>query len=370
MIKKPAPKTLSSEQMSEILKANSEQVNGIKIVKTYDDNYPVFTNPYQDKCLVYIPNHVVPMPDGSPQLRMDRAGFHACKEGKAFSSIRCTQGVVSDPLELDGSCPLCESARVCWDLYNVQYEDLCRARGIDVSTEEGYKAAQPIRDQLRDKFAVQNAEIWLTFPVIVVECSTLADGKCSGVPKLDEKGQLNGKPYFYSVRESTYLEKWVKSLDSLSVDTIVTHPAGTWATLNFIVRDKNGQEVQNPKPRDCAKALSVSYKQMGEKYAQWEQYFDKLTEDWTPAKACEVLVANQIRDMKEMNEANDILMRRTNETLAIIRGGKSDAQIGTAGVAPQIATASQVGVNAESVLQNFGVDSVDEMGAGAPPIVG
>lgn len=345
MLKRPAPKQLPKEEVDQILKTGQELTAQTGIVKTYDDKFPVFDIPSGNKVLVYIPNHTVVTGEGVTALRSDRFLAHSCKDGKSFATVRCSSGTVVPSLGLDGSCPLCNSVDRCWELYNHQYSDMCRAKGIDPSTDDGYKAAQPIRDELRNKFAVGKAEMWLTFPIVVIECEE-RDGVGTGVPKKDAEGRITGKPYFYSIRESTYLDKWVKSLDSLSVDTIVTHPAGTWATLNYQVIE-NGKVVSNPKARDAAKALAVSYKQMPPEYNQWAEYFDGLTAEWTPEKAMEVLVANQLRSMEEMNEANDSLMRKTNDTLALIEVGATARLTGGA-------TPADAGVSAESALANFG----------------
>lgn len=366
MLKRPAPKVLPKDEVEQIVKAGQELTAQTGITKTYDEAFPAFDIPAGNKVLVYVPNHTVMTAEGVPTLRCDRFLAHACKNGKQFETVRCSNGTVSPTLHLDGTCPLCDSVNKCWDLYNIQYADMCRAKGIDPSTDEGYKAAQPIRDELRGKFAVGRAEMWLTFPIVVIDCEE-RDGIGTGIPKKDANGRITGKPYFYSIRESTYTDKWIKSLDSLSVDTIITHPAGTWAILNYQVTD-GGKVVQNPKPRDAAKALVVAYKQMPPEYNQWAEYFDKLTEEWTPEKAMEVLVANQLRNMEEMNEANDILMKKTNEMLALIESGNVAKLTGSAQTAPAIEGGA---TSAEDALASFGVggqaptDSTN-MGAEAP----
>lgn len=346
MLKRPTPKQLPKEEVEQILQTGQELTAQTGIVKTYDEHFPVFDIPSGNKVLVYVPNHTVISPEGNTTLRCDRFLAHSCRHGKAYETVRCSNGTVSATLGLDGSCPLCNSVEKCWELYNSQYADLCRAKGIDPSTDDGYKAAQPIRDELRSKFAVSKSEMWLTFPIVVIDCEE-RDGIGTGIPKKDSEGRISGKVFFYSIRESTYTDKWVKALDSLSVDTIVTHPAGTWAILNYQVIE-NGKAVQNPKPRDAAKALAVSYKQMPAEYNVWAEYFDKLSAEWTPEKAMEVLVANQLRNMDEMNEANDMLMKKTNETLALMEVG-ANARL-TGGVAP----AGGVAMSAENALASFG----------------
>lgn len=344
MLKRPTPKQLPKEEVQQILQTGQELTAQTGIVKTYDENFPVFDIPAGNKVLVYVPNHTVLTSEGATALRCDRFLAHSCRHGKSYETVRCSNGTVSPSLELDGSCPLCNSVEKCWELYNQQYADLCRAKGIDPSTDDGYKAAQPIRDELRSKFAISKSEMWLTFPIVVIDCEE-RDGIGTGIPKKSANGGITGKVYFYSIRESTYQDKWVKALDSLSVDTIITHPAGTWAILNYQVSEQ-GKVVQNPKARDAAKALVVAYKQMPAEYDAWAEHFDKLTEEWTPEKAMEVLVANQLRSMSEMNEANDMLMKKTNETLALLEVGAS-AKVS----APAIAGGA---ISAENALAGFG----------------
>lgn len=364
MLKRPAPKTLPKEEVEQIVKSGQELVAQTGIIKSYDESFPVFDIPAGNKVLVYVPNHTVMTAEGVSSIRCDRFLAHPCRNGKQFETVRCSNGTVSPTLHLDGTCPLCNSVEKCWELYNAQYADMCRAKGIDASTEDGYKAAQPIRDELRSKFAVGKSEMWLTFPIVVIECEE-RDGIGTGIAKKDANGRINGKVYFYSIRESTYTDKWVKPLDSLSVDSVITHPAGTWATLNYQVTDNTGKVVQNPKARDAAKSLTVSYKQMPPEYNQWAEYFDKLTEEWTPEKAMEVLVANQLRSMEEMVEANDILMKKTNEMLALMSSANANKMLAPSKVAGAIEGGAQ---SAEEALSSFGVApaTAPNVGADAP----
>lgn len=350
-IKRPEPKKISQEEMQKVLEASSGVQVGGGAPKTYDENYPVFENIPGEKVLIYIPNHTVTSPEGVTQLRCDRYPAHNVKDGKMYARIRCTEGIESEALGLDGTCPLCDSVSLCWDVYNKQYDDAVKAKGIDVDKEDGYKAAAPIREKLREGFAVQKKEMYLTFPIVVIECET-KDGHLTTIPKRDANGGLIGKPMFYDIREGKYIEEWIKALEGISVDTIITHPAGTWAVLNFEVRDTNGAVVKNPSKRDAGKALSVTYKQFPAEYEKWANYYDELTADWTPAKAAEVLVNNQFRDANEMNEVNDQIMRKTND-LAVLLGLTRTVAIGTSGDA--VAQIPQT--SADDTLANFGVES-------------
>lgn len=368
MLKRPEAKVLTPEEIALVQEAGQNQTAGSQIVRSYDDNFPLHETPAGKKILVYIPNNVVTSPQGVPSLRCDRYGAHAVKDGKQFGMIRCSNGVELPSLGLDGTCPCCDSVEKCWDVYNKQYESLCKAKGIDTSTEDGYKAADPIRKGLMEKFAIQKADIFLTFPIVVIE-TLEKDGIGTGVPKKDDKGQLVGKPFFLTVRESTYLEKWIKPLDSLSVDTVITHPAGTWATLNYQVTGKDGRVIENPKARDAARDMVVSYKQFPADYAQWAEYFDKLTAAWTPEKAMEVLVANQVRSMAEMNEVTDTVMKKTLDMHALLC---TDAVAVVPAGAQVVAQGSP-----ESTLAGFGATPVgatpevpiDDSAMGTAPVV-
>ena len=90
-----------------------------------------------------------------------------------------------------------------------------------------------------------------------------------------------------------------------------------------------------------AKSLKVTFKSM-DGYQQWAEYYDKLTEDWTPAKAQEVVVKDVLRSMEETREVADTILKPVRDKLSLYRIGSSPtAAIGT--------------TNAEQALADFGV---------------
>ena len=99
---------------------------------------------------------------------------------------------------------------------------------------------------------------------------------------------------------------------------------------------------------------------MQETYKEWAKYYDAQAEAWTPEKAIETLVDNQLRSMDEMVEACDTVMRSTRDTLALYQQASLS---GDTGVNAQIG----VNANANAVLESFGATPV---GAGALPTAG
>ena len=101
---------------------------------------------------------------------------------------------------------------------------------------------------------------------------------------------------------------------------------------------------------ESAKNLKVTYKSMGDKYVQWEEYFDKMTEGWTPAKAQEVVVLDVVRDMSEMQEACDSILKPVNEKIAMY------ALTTASSAAPQIGTTDDAAATLAAFGGNIGVE--------------
>lgn len=313
-IKRPAPKKLSTEEQNMICEASAHQTGTGVRVKSYDPDFPVFDVPINQKILVYIPNHRVMLEDGSQGLRMDKFAAHPIIDGRTYGDVRCTKGIVAPSLGLDGvSCPLCDGIGSCWDLYNYQYEDIAKSKGIDKDSPEAKELLKQDRIDLVKSMVIKQPDVWYTFPIVVIACEE-KDGQLTTTPKLTADGKLQGTPMWYSIRERTYMDKWEAGFDSLDdSEGEITSPAGLWAVLNFTYTPKSGK----PDKMGSAKALKVTFKTMGEKYSQWETYFDKLTEEWTPAKAQEVVVLDALRDMQETQEVADTVLKPVNEKLAM-----------------------------------------------------
>lgn len=341
-MKRPAPKKLSEAAQNAITTASAAQTGKSVRIKSYDPDYPCFDVPVNQKVLVYIPNHTVMSPDGSISMRMDKFAAHPVIDGRSYGDVRCTSGVNVDELGLDGTCPLCDGINECWELYNHQYADVAKSKGIDPKSPEAQEALKQDRIDLVQKMAIKQADIWYTFPIVVIDCEE-KDGVWSVIPKKDAEGKIHGTPMWYSIRERTYLEKWVAGFDSIETEdgSVPTSPAGMWAILNFTYTPKSGKHDK----MGSAKALKVTFKTM-QGYGEWASYFDNLTEGWTPAKAQEVVVLDAVRDMNEMKQCADSLLKSVRDKLAMY----ALSFAGDAPTAPAMGGAS----SAEAALAGFG----------------
>lgn len=346
MLKKPKAKKLSAEEIAVINASSAQQTGKMQTQKTYDADYPVFDIPVNQKLLVYVPNHTIMQPDGSIGLRMDKFAAHPIIDGRSYGNVRCTQGIVVDSLGLDGSCPLCNASNEVWDLYHREYESIAKAKGIATDSPEAKEGLKEDRKTLAQSMVIKQAEVWYTFPIVVIECEE-KDGQLTTTPKKTADGQIVGKPCFYSIREKTYIDKWEPAFETVDSDELPTHPGGRWVILNFTYPSQNGQHTK----MGSANALKVGFKTMGADYKSWEQYFDDMTKEWTPEKAQEVVVLDAIRDMEETQEIADNLLKPVRDKIAIYKlsGGVSTPQ------------AQGIGVqgDAQSALANFGATPIE-----------
>lgn len=342
MLKRPTQKNLSSDEIGSIITASAQQTGKSQRLRTYDPNFPLFEVPVNKKLLIYVPNHTVMNADGVVDIRKDKFAAHMTVKGRDFNTIRCSGGVVSDSLGLNGSCPFCDAAVPVWDLYNAEYKEMAKIKGIDPDSPEAKDGLKQVRIDLLNKRSVLPAEVWYTFPIVVIDCEE-QNGKATVIPKKDAEGRISGKTFWYSIREKTYLDKWVKSLETAPTDNDIppTNPAGLWAILNFEYESKDGTHDK----MHSAKALAVGYKKMADSYVEWEKYFDQITEEWTPAKAIETLVDNALRDGAEQTEACDEIMKPVYDKLSMLKLGNG---VGT--------SVKEVGsTDANSALASFGV---------------
>ena len=355
-LKRPKPKALSVETQNAITQASAQQTGHAQRVKSYDPDYPVFDVPVNQKLLVYIPNHTVTTPDGAVQLRMDKFAAHPVIDGRTFDNVRCSQNIVAEELGLDGTCPLCDGIGENWELYNKEYADIAKSKGIDPASPEAQETLKQDRIDLINKMTIKQAEIWYTFPIVVIDCEE-KDGQLTTIPKKNEQGQISGKVMWYSIRERTFLDKWVAGYDSIDTadGTTPTSPAGLWAILNFTYTPKSG----NCDKMGSAKALKVTFKNMDESFKAWADHFDKLTEAWTPEKAQEVVVLDVVRDMDEMKEVADTLLKPVRDKLDMYNLANGTQSAVTAGALPN--------ANAESALASFGATPIASPTGAVPP---
>lgn len=355
MLRKPKAKQLSAEDIAVISASSAQQTGKVQTQKSYDPEFPVFDIPINQKLLVYVPNHTVMMPDGSVGLRQDKFAAHPIIDGRTYGNVRCSQGVVVDSLGLDGSCPLCSANNEIWDLYHAEYKAIAKTKGISIEAPEAKEGLKEDRKKLAQDMVIKSAEVWMTFPIVVIECEE-KDGMLTTTPKTTPEGQIVGKPYFYTIREKTYIDKWVPAFDTVATEDgdTPTHPGGRWVILNFTYTPQSGQHTK----MGSANALKVAFKTMGESYNAWADHFDKMTEAWTPAKAQEVVVLDVVRDMEEMQEVADQLLKPVRDKLALYK-------LSGAGVTPATPAIGVTG-DAQSALANFGAVPAETAGAMPP----
>lgn len=356
MLKRPTPKKLSEAAQTAITQASAQQTGKAARIKSYDSDFPVFDIPVNQKVLVYIPNHTVMNPDGTIGLRMDKFAAHPIIDGRTYGDVRCSQGVIVEELGLDGTCPLCDGMNEAWSLYNLEYADIAKTKGIDPKSAEAQESLKQDRIDLVNAMVIKQAEVWYTFPIIVIDCEE-RDGVLTTNPKKDAEGKIKGTPMWYSIRERTYLEKWGAGFDSIDTDdgVIPTSPAGLWAILNFTYTPKSG----NADKMGSARALKVTFKTMNG-YEAWASYFDTMTEEWTPGKAQEVVVLDAVRDMDEMKQVADSLLKPVRDKIAMYELGNASVNNGAAGL--------PTNANADNALAGFGgATPIENQPTGALP---
>jgi hypothetical protein len=352
MLRRPTVKNISENELAQITAASAAQTGKTVVTKSYDPNFPVFDIPVNakaSKILIYIPNHKVMTSDGINQLRMDKFAAHPVFDGKSYDNVRCTSGVVADSLGLDGSCPLCDGINTCWTLYGKQYEDIAKTRGIDKDSADAKEMLKNERKELLSNFAIKQAEVWYTFPIVVIACEE-KDGVLTTTPKLNAEGQLQGTPMWYSVREKTFLDKWEAAWDAVADEDLGDKtPAGRWVVLNYTVAGND-----QPSKMQAAKALKVTYKKMGDTYVKWEEYFDKMTEAWTPAKAMETVVLDAVRSLEETQEVADAILKPVNEKITMYALASSATP--AAQIAPPTADDAAAALAQFGTAPNMGVE--------------
>jgi hypothetical protein len=267
--------------------------------------------------------------------------------GRSYLDVRCNAGIESAELHTDGSCPFCDAVQKSWDLYNFEIDALARQRGIDRKTPEGKEALKEDSKKLLNNRAVKEAVEWIVFPIVVIDTEDTADGKSTVVPKLDAAGKITGKPCYYKIRKSTFVDKFGTAIQAyneitnsdLSIDNI----GGQWLILDFTYAVKEGQQ---PTSMLSAKELKVTVKPMGDDYKPWGEYFDKQTEAWDVENIRTNVVFAVLRNAQEQQEACDEVMRPVEDKLVMFQAAQ-------AGVQPAMGIPAQP-TSASAVLEQLG----------------
>lgn len=348
MIRKPTPIKLSA-QVAESVQSQLNVQTPIKSAPKSADpiNFPVFDIPTGKKVLIYVPNHVVEGENG-PELRMDKPLIHAVQDGKRFMYYRCISGIVAkeedDTVIYDGSCPLCDGTSIPWDLANVKISQKCKQMGLDPEDKENAQV-KALRVSEFSSRVLKEANRYYTFPIVVIG-TVNDDGKTFAK---DENGKFSLTPMWYHISEAQYNKKWVQCFEGMEDEP--THPGGHFFTLNFTY-DSKGKEMNK---RDAAQNLSViaRYPKNSEKL---KTYLDNITEDWTPEKAQEMVITNQLYSAKDLQEITDAVLLPSQEMLRLIEASEA----GLNSSEPATGFNLQAPTEAKALTENAGVAEMDE----------
>lgn len=351
---KPKAMNLSEDAFNRVSSSSQTQTGQTKTPRSIDPNkYPVFETPVNKKLLVYVPNHVE-VDELGEHLRCDRGAFHNVRAGRSFLTIRCTNGITEDSVGYDGTCPVCDAIGECWDLYNYELKEQARIKGVSVDDDPNELLKQTKRD-LATNMAVKRAEIWITFPIVVVETK---EGKLE--PKVNEKGLLEGKLQWYSIRESTYKDKWESAFDTMDNN----HPAGSWFIMNFTYDSASGKHDK----MNSARNLKVSYKPM-RGYEQWEKYWDDLSESWDRKAAASTVIANFYLSHDDMRQAVNEAMASTRAKLQMFQAAEG-TPVAPAGIPASPAAALSAFSNGTPAPNPATMNAPEGLTTDATPTVG
>lgn len=350
MVKKLTPMKMSVAVQESIRSQLNTQVVQKTAPKSADPiNYPVFDIPTGKKVLIYVPNHVVEGENG-PELRMDKPLLHAVVDGKRYYSYRCLSGIVAKDEEgntiFDGSCPLCDGASIPWDYANLRIQEKCRQLGLNPEDKEN-EQVKAIRSAEFSARVLKESNRYYTFPIVVI-ATVNDDGKT--IAK-DESGNPIMTPMWYHVSEAQYTKKWIPCLEGMEDEP--THPGGRFFTLSYIY-DSKGKEMNK---RDASQNMNVIARSV--KNEKLKSLLDEKTKDWTPEKAQEVVITNQLYSMEDLEAVTEDILAGVKATIALLEA-KEDGALGTASSGYTLKPPSDDGVALTSGEQQMDETDADE----------
>lgn len=349
-MKRMKPVSLSKESKQSIQKQlNAQTIERSAPKSTDPKHFPVFSIPAGQKVLVYVPNHAVELEDGTHQLRMDMPILHPVQDGKQFRYLRCIHGIVDEESGFDGTCPLCDGTSDPWDLARAVIDQKCRNLGLDPEDKDN-KDVKTIRSAEFGDRCIKEGDRYFTFPIVVFE----TDKDCKTFVK-DEKGNIKYTIQWYNISEKKYLDTWAKSIAEMEDEP--EHPGGYFFVLSYVY-DTKGKQAN---ARDAARALSVHPKvkigtQKG--FDKLKEMLDSQTEEWTPEKAAETVISNNLFSKEDLESATDDLLAHTRSMLAMYQGMESNAALPSAVAAPTLKLGEKV--EAESPKGTVVMDETDE----------
>lgn len=286
-------------------------------------NFPVFDIPVEKKVLIYVPNHVVEGEYG-PELRMDKPLIHTIQDGKRYGVYRCVSGIVlndenGNPI-YNGSCPLCDGVDVPWELANLKIASKCAQMALDPDDVDN-PSVKAIRSAEFSDRVLKESNRYYTFPICVFD-TVNNDGKTL---VKDEEGKPVITIMWYHISENQYKKKWETCLEGMEDEPI--HPGGHFFVLNFIY-DTKGKQANK---RDAAQNLTVISRTI-KNSDKLKAMLDEATVDWTPEKAQETVISNQLYSLEDLQEITDDLLSTSRDTIALMNASnlskKENASVG------------------------------------------
>lgn len=349
MIRRMKPVSASADVMKKIqTQLNAQTIERSAPKSTDPKNFPVFSIPAGQKILVYVPNHVVELEDGTHQLRMDMPILHPVQDGNRFRYFRCINNLIDTDLGFDGSCPLCDATGEPWDLARARIEQKCKAQGLDPEDKEN-KDVKAIRMAEFGDRVLKEGDRYFTFPIVVFE----TDKDCKSFAR-DDKGDIKYTVQWYNISEKKYADTWGKAIAEMEDEPET--PAGYFFVLSYQYDTKGKQ----PNSRDAARALSVHPKiKVGQQKGMdaLKKHLDSQTEHWTPEKAAETVISNNLYSKEDLEGATNDLLANTRSMLAMYQG-MSDGGSQPAMGAP--APALKLGGKVETETPVATMDETDE----------
>lgn len=361
------PKAMSKEALADLSAQAQEQKFFTATPKSEDPtNYPVFSIG-NEQYLIYVPNHTLVNEDGQTELRQDKPFIHTIEVNGRYHKIRCTDGIVSEELGLDGTCPICDGRSVVDEYARIEADRLLVSQGFEAgdNSEEARKLTKGIFDNRAIKRKSRN----LTFPIVVFERTLTKNSQGRDVYKLSQDpktGELIYQTMWYNISEALYSGSdarrgiWKGELDARAdeLDMDIPTPAGYWFTLN-------GRYIDDPQKwsaRDAATQFKVTMLPNGPKNVdqayreELEKRLDAETEGWTPEKAIEMVIANHFLPVDAVRESTEEILQPLRDKIAL-----HQANLGAGTTAPAIeATVPNKGQAALTALDDDDIDDLDD----------
>lgn len=366
-LRRPTPKQISQEELTTMLNASATAVAGNSVPKVWDKNFNFFDTPTNGgQYLIYVNGFFRTDDNGKQVFSEDTFFAHSIKDGRTNLRVRCHKDMINPSYGLDGTCPFCDAMATSWELYNYEYNNLCRKKGLDPNDKGTYDIVKDSAKSLKENMAVSGkASQRHTFAITVIETEKASDGQMTLAPAKDAEGHFKATPYYFTVSDYKFVETWKPALENgLRSNAIMTgsesfaeNPSigGRFFILGYDIKNESDPTKLADK-MTLANKYNVTYTQLSVAEqlgytAEVRAWFDSLASEYTRENAAIALVENSWRSMNELQTYCNEVMQNTVTRLAVINS--------SAGV-----TATPVASSAEQALQNFGAVTPQAIGVG------